>query len=160
MTDHLKYSVWSCCCRKLFKNGEKTKKLVGAFSEYFENYCDWYLLEIYLKCLFAPQGLEVCRMGLLFPVFSICYIVTPWWSFSQTMRKPFIKFICNSSSYFTFLCKSISQSIYNDNAPDTLSAHPTDSSTRQTSCPLLWRLILFIFCALPLSHYSFIMVLL
>ena len=52
------------------------------------------------------QGLEVCRMGLLFPVFSVCYIVTPWWSFSQTMRKPFIKFICNSSSYFTFLCKS------------------------------------------------------
>ena len=52
------------------------------------------------------QGLEVCRMGLLFPVFSVCYVVTPWWSFSQTMRKPFIKFICNSSSYFTFLCKS------------------------------------------------------
>ena len=51
------------------------------------------------------QGLEVCRMGLLFPVFSICYIICPWWSFSQTMRKPFIKFICNSSSYFTFLCE-------------------------------------------------------
>ena len=46
-------------------------------------------------------------MGLLFPVFSICYILTPWWSFSQTMRKPFIKFICNSSSYFTFLCKLV-----------------------------------------------------
>lgn len=121
-------------------------------------YRDCHRLEIHLQYLLAPQGLEVCRMGLLFPVFSICYIVTPWWSFSQTMRKPFIKFICNSSSYFTFLCKSISQSIYNDNAPDTLSAHPTDSSTRQTSCPLLWRLILFIFCALPLSHYSFILV--
>ena len=46
-------------------------------------------------------------MGLLFPVFSVCYIICPWWSFSQTMRKPFIKFICNSSSYFTFLCKSM-----------------------------------------------------
>ena len=51
------------------------------------------------------QFLEVCRIGLLFPFFSICYIVCPWWSFSQKLRKPFIKFICSSSSYFTFLCK-------------------------------------------------------
>ena len=27
------------------------------------------------------------------------------------MRKPFIKFICNSSSYFTFLCKLIENSL-------------------------------------------------
>ena len=53
------------------------------------------------------QGLEVCRIGLLFPVFSVCYIICPWVSFSHTMRKPFIKFICNSSSYFTFLCEWI-----------------------------------------------------
>ena len=51
------------------------------------------------------QFLEVCRIGLLFPFFSICYIVCPWASFSQKLRKPFIKFICSSSSYFTFLCK-------------------------------------------------------
>jgi len=49
------------------------------------------------------QGLEVCRIGLLFPLFSLCYIFCPWVSISQVMRKPFIKFICNSSSYFTFL---------------------------------------------------------
>ena len=51
------------------------------------------------------QFLEVCRIGLLFPFFSIAYIVCPWASFSQKLRKPFIKFICSSSSYFTFLCK-------------------------------------------------------
>ena len=51
------------------------------------------------------QGLEICRIGLLFPIYSLCYIVCPWATFSQAMRKPFIKFICNSASYFFFLCK-------------------------------------------------------
>lgn len=49
------------------------------------------------------QGLEVCRIGLLFPFFSLAYIICPWMSFSQKLRKPFIKFICTSASYFTFL---------------------------------------------------------
>ena len=51
------------------------------------------------------QAMEIVRIGLLFPVYSLCYIVCPWASFSQTMRKPFIKFICNSASYFFFLFK-------------------------------------------------------
>ena len=51
------------------------------------------------------QFLEVCRIGLLFPFFSLAYIICPWASFSQKLRKPFIKFICTSASYFTFLCK-------------------------------------------------------
>ena len=51
------------------------------------------------------QGLEVCRIGLLFPFFSLAYIICPWVSYSQKLRKPFIKFICTSASYFTFLCK-------------------------------------------------------
>ncbi len=52
------------------------------------------------------QFLEVCRIGLLFPFFSFAYILWPWAKFSQKLRKPFIKFICTSSSYFTFLCKN------------------------------------------------------
>lgn len=51
------------------------------------------------------QALEVIRIGLLFPLFSLCYIVAPHSSWGQTMRKPFIKFICHSASYFTFLCE-------------------------------------------------------
>ena len=51
------------------------------------------------------QGLEVVRIGLLFPFFSMAYIICPWIGFSQKLRKPFIKFICTSASYFTFLCK-------------------------------------------------------
>ncbi|CRL02708.1 CLUMA_CG015891, isoform A [Clunio marinus] len=51
----------------------------------------------------ALQSLEICRIGMMFPLFSFAYILAPHSSFGQTMRKPFIKFICHSASYFTFL---------------------------------------------------------
>ena len=51
------------------------------------------------------QALEIVRIGLLFPIFSVAYIIAPHSVFGQTMRKPFIKFICHSASYFTFLCE-------------------------------------------------------
>ncbi|CAB4062119.1 TRPC4 [Lepeophtheirus salmonis] len=51
----------------------------------------------------AFQLLEVCRIGLMFPVFALAYIICPCSNFSLKMRKPFIKFICTSFSYFTFL---------------------------------------------------------
>ncbi|XP_019868467.2 transient receptor potential-gamma protein [Aethina tumida] len=49
------------------------------------------------------QGIEIVRIGMLFPLFSIAYIIAPHSVVGQTMRKPFIKFICHSASYFTFL---------------------------------------------------------
>ncbi|KAK9870765.1 hypothetical protein WA026_009726 [Henosepilachna vigintioctopunctata] len=49
------------------------------------------------------QALEIVRIGMLFPFFSIAYILAPHSVVGQTMRKPFIKFICHSASYFTFL---------------------------------------------------------
>lgn len=51
------------------------------------------------------QALEIVRIGILFPFFSVAYIIAPHSVVGQTMRKPFIKFICNSASYFTFLCE-------------------------------------------------------
>lgn len=53
------------------------------------------------------QVLEIVRIGILFPFFSLMYILAPHSELGQTMRKPFIKFICNSASYFTFLCKRL-----------------------------------------------------
>lgn len=53
------------------------------------------------------QALEIVRIGVLFPFFSVAYIIAPHSMVGQTMRKPFIKFICNSASYFTFLCEYI-----------------------------------------------------
>ncbi|GFY47772.1 transient receptor potential-gamma protein [Trichonephila inaurata madagascariensis] len=49
------------------------------------------------------QCLEICRIGLFFPVYSVCYILAPHSSVGRTLRKPFIKFICHSASYVTFL---------------------------------------------------------
>jgi hypothetical protein len=51
------------------------------------------------------QALEIVRIGIGFPVFSAMYILAPHSKFGQTLRKPFIKFICHSASYFTFLCE-------------------------------------------------------
>ena len=51
------------------------------------------------------QAMEIVRIGILFPFFSLMYILAPHSKIGQTMRKPFIKFICNSASYLTFLCK-------------------------------------------------------
>ena len=61
------------------------------------------------------QFLEVCRIGLLFPFFSLAYIICPWASWSQKLRKPFIKFICTSFSYFTFLCKYLPHRLFSLN---------------------------------------------
>ena len=53
------------------------------------------------------QSLDVIRIGLLFPLFSIFYILAPHSRAGKTMRKPFIKFICHSASYFSFLSKCV-----------------------------------------------------
>ena len=58
------------------------------------------------------QTLEVCRIGLLFPFFSLAYIIAPCATFSLKLRKPFIKFICTSASYFTFLCELLLPNYY------------------------------------------------
>ncbi|GAB6020472.1 hypothetical protein CHUAL_003162 [Chamberlinius hualienensis] len=50
------------------------------------------------------QTLQIVWIGFLFPVYSIVYIFFPHTTLGQTMRKPFIKFICHSASYVTFLC--------------------------------------------------------
>ncbi|KAL7852834.1 hypothetical protein SRHO_G00186190 [Serrasalmus rhombeus] len=42
-------------------------------------------------------------IGLLFPVFSIVYLLAPKSSLSLFIKKPFIKFICHTASYLTFL---------------------------------------------------------
>ncbi|XP_043231805.1 transient receptor potential-gamma protein-like isoform X2 [Amphibalanus amphitrite] len=49
------------------------------------------------------QMIEVIRIGVLFPFFSFCYIIAPHSRMGRTMRRPFIKFICHSASYLTFL---------------------------------------------------------
>ncbi|KAM4047098.1 short transient receptor potential channel 4 [Anomaloglossus baeobatrachus] len=58
-------------------------------------------------------------IGLLFPVFSACYLIAPKSNLGLFIRKPFIKFICHTASHLTFLfcLLSASQSEYNLNQP-------------------------------------------
>ncbi|CAL1277107.1 unnamed protein product [Larinioides sclopetarius] len=53
------------------------------------------------------QMAEIARIGLMFPVFCTAYIIAPKSYLGRTLRKPFIKFICHSASYVTFLCKKL-----------------------------------------------------
>ncbi|CAN7998538.1 unnamed protein product [Ixodes hexagonus] len=49
------------------------------------------------------QSLQTIKIGMMFPIYSVAYIVAPHSDFGRTLRKPFIKFICHSASYVTFL---------------------------------------------------------
>ncbi|XP_059059484.1 transient receptor potential-gamma protein isoform X3 [Achroia grisella] len=49
------------------------------------------------------QAAEMVRIGAMFPLYSIAYIAAPHSAAGRTLRKPFIKFLCHSASYFMFL---------------------------------------------------------
>ncbi|XP_060744298.1 short transient receptor potential channel 4b [Tachysurus vachellii] len=51
----------------------------------------------------AGKFITCIFIGLLFPLFSICYLVAPKSRIGLFIRKPFIKFICHTASYLTFL---------------------------------------------------------
>ncbi|XP_045125092.1 transient receptor potential-gamma protein-like isoform X16 [Portunus trituberculatus] len=103
----------------------------------------------------ALQALEIVKIGLLFPFFSIIYILAPHTSLGQTMRKPFIKFICHSASYLTFLCLLILASQRIETViVDWFGATPTlkkwvatDVTTRRGAPPSLveWLILAWVF---------------
>lgn len=51
------------------------------------------------------QAAEMVRIGAMFPLYSLAYIAAPHSAAGRTLRKPFIKFLCHSASYFMFLCE-------------------------------------------------------
>ncbi|KAJ7995720.1 hypothetical protein DPEC_G00247520 [Dallia pectoralis] len=51
----------------------------------------------------AVKFLTCVFIGLLFPVFSLCYLISPKSRYGLFIRQPFIKFICHTASYLTFL---------------------------------------------------------
>ncbi|XP_065260445.1 short transient receptor potential channel 4 isoform X2 [Emys orbicularis] len=51
----------------------------------------------------AVKMLTCAVIGLLFPVFSVCYLIAPKSPLGLFIKKPFIKFICHTASYLTFL---------------------------------------------------------
>ncbi|XP_061918097.1 short transient receptor potential channel 4-like [Entelurus aequoreus] len=51
----------------------------------------------------AMKLITCILIGLLFPLLSIFYMVSPKSRYGLLIRKPFIKFICHTASYLTFL---------------------------------------------------------
>ncbi|XP_046748257.1 transient receptor potential protein [Diprion similis] len=49
------------------------------------------------------QLIEVGKLGAMFPVYSSIYMMAPTSKMGLFMKKPFVKFICHSSSYAFFL---------------------------------------------------------
>lgn len=49
------------------------------------------------------QLLQMLAIGIMFPVYSIAYLVAPHTQLGRYIKKPFVKFICHSASYITFL---------------------------------------------------------
>ncbi|EGI64238.1 Transient receptor potential protein [Acromyrmex echinatior] len=49
------------------------------------------------------QLMEVAKLGAMFPVYSIIYMIAPSSQMGSFMKKPFVKFICHSASYAFFL---------------------------------------------------------
>ncbi|KAL3042786.1 hypothetical protein OYC64_020665 [Pagothenia borchgrevinki] len=51
----------------------------------------------------AGKCITCVFIGLLYPVFAVCYLIAPKSRHGLFIRKPFIKFICHTASYLTFL---------------------------------------------------------
>ncbi|GFQ96127.1 transient receptor potential-gamma protein [Trichonephila clavata] len=49
------------------------------------------------------QLIDISKMAMMFPVYSIAYMMAPNSSLGHTMKKPFTKFIAHSSAYCFFL---------------------------------------------------------
>lgn len=46
---------------------------------------------------------QVAKLGVMFPVYCTIYMLAPNSEYGRFMKKPFVKFICHSSSYMLFL---------------------------------------------------------
>ncbi|CAL8363953.1 unnamed protein product [Merluccius merluccius] len=51
----------------------------------------------------AVKSATCVVIGLLFPLFSVFYLLAPKSRYGLFIRKPFVKFICHTASYLTFL---------------------------------------------------------
>ncbi|XP_062275730.1 short transient receptor potential channel 4b [Scomber scombrus] len=82
-------------CQKEFVAQPNCQQLLA--SRWYDEFPGWRRRHWFVKlitCIF---------IGLLFPLFSILYLVSPKNRYGLFIRKPFIKFICHTASYLTFL---------------------------------------------------------
>ncbi|XP_016123513.1 short transient receptor potential channel 4-like [Sinocyclocheilus grahami] len=74
----------------------------------------------------AGKFITCVFISLMFPLLSLCYLVAPKSRYGLFIRKPFIKFICHTASYLTFLFLLLlaSHHIVSNN-PDRQGPKPT-----------------------------------
>ncbi|XP_077991402.1 short transient receptor potential channel 4-like [Glandiceps talaboti] len=81
--------------QKLFVTHPNCQQLL--IEKWYHGLPDWRQQSM-LKSLFLTLV-----FGLCFPVFSLAYIIAPEARFSGFLKIPFVKFVCNTASAFTFL---------------------------------------------------------
>lgn len=82
-------------CQKEFVAQPNCQQLLA--SRWYDEFPGWRRRHWAIKlitCIF---------IGLLFPLLSILYLISPKNRYGLFIRKPFIKFICHTASYLTFL---------------------------------------------------------
>nr|XP_040048676.1 short transient receptor potential channel 4b [Gasterosteus aculeatus aculeatus] len=82
-------------CQKEFVAQPNCQQLLA--SQWYDEFPGW------RRRHWAGKLLTCIFIGLLFPLFSIFYIISPKSRYGLFIRKPFIKFICHTASYLTFL---------------------------------------------------------
>ncbi|XP_026168571.1 short transient receptor potential channel 4b [Mastacembelus armatus] len=82
-------------CQKEFVAQPNCQQLLA--SRWYDEFPGW------RKRHWAGKLITCIFIGLLFPLLSIFYLISPKSCFGLFIRKPFIKFICHTASYLTFL---------------------------------------------------------
>ncbi|XP_041969078.1 transient receptor potential protein isoform X2 [Aricia agestis] len=81
--------------QKMFVAHPNVQQLLGAI---------WYDgLPGFKRKSMVGQCIQVAKLGAMFPVYCSIYMMSPESETGQYMKKPFVKFICHSSSYMFFL---------------------------------------------------------
>jgi transient receptor potential cation channel subfamily C protein 4 len=91
--------------QKLFVAHPNVQQLLATI--WYEGLPGWRRMNI------VRQTAELVRLGLMFPVYCVAYMMAPDSKHGTFMKNPFIKFIAHSSSYmcFLFLLAAASQRI-------------------------------------------------
>ncbi|XP_041849779.1 short transient receptor potential channel 4b [Melanotaenia boesemani] len=111
-------------CQKEFVAQPNCQQLLA--SRWYDEFPSW------RRRHWAGKLITCIFIGLLFPLLSICYLIMPKTRYGLFIRKPFVKFICHTASYLTFLLLLFLASQHIDSthpgcqAPDLqhLTAHP------------------------------------
>uniref|UniRef100_A0A7N6AMK9 Transient receptor ion channel domain-containing protein n=1 Tax=Anabas testudineus TaxID=64144 RepID=A0A7N6AMK9_ANATE len=82
-------------CQKEFVAQPNCQQLLA--SRWYDEFPGW------RRRHWAGKLITCVFIGLLFPLLCILYLITPKSRYGLFIRKPFVKFICHTASYLTFL---------------------------------------------------------